>query len=303
MEKRKIWWALGGLGAVSLGLALLGSEAADGAVLSFPFAQWAALLRSLSLSGTAGDALAWTLLVCTALVPLLRAAWLFRRGRFRRADWILIVLSPLLAGSEYAMVNPGLFRDWFQGFGSMVSLALGVLLWSVLAAWCVLRLLSVAGGGREKAAAALTGLLWLLAAVYVVLGTYALPRALVESLSAGGGAAAVLGFLVDLIAPAGGCAAAVLGAELTAALGEGFSREGTERAHRLSRVCAAFLAAGLLARVGWNALQLLLAPVLPNLSFQAELPLVTTCFVLAVGLSARLLEQGRAFREENEEFI
>lgn len=303
MEKRKMVWLLGALGCVSLGLALWGPEVPDKAVLAFPFAQWAALLRSLSLSGTAGDALAWTLLVCTALVPLLGAAWLFRRGRFCRADWILIVLSPLLAGGLYAMVNPGLFRGWFQGFGSMVSMALGVLLWSVLAAWCVLRLLSVAGGGREKAAAALTGLLYLLAAVYVVLGAYVLPRALVESLSAGGGPAAVLDFLVALIAPAGGCAAAVLGSELTAALGEGFSPESAARAHRLSRVCAAFLMAGLLARVGWNALQLLLAPMLPNLSFQVELPLVTTCFVLAVGLSARLLEQGWAFREENEEFI
>ena len=61
--------------------------------------------------------------------------------------------------------------------------------------------------------------------------------------------------------------------------------------------------AGLLARVGWNVLQILLAPALANLSFQAELPLVTTCFVLAVGLSARLLEQGRSLQEENEEFI
>ncbi len=303
MEKRKIWWALGGLGLACLGLALWGPEVPDKAVLAFPFAQWAALLRRLSLSGTAGDALAWALLVATALVPLLFAAWLYRRGRFCRADVLLIVLAPLLAGGLYAMVNPGLFRGWFQGFGSMVAVALGVLLWSVLAAWCVLRLLAVAGGGREKAAAALTGLLWLLAAVYVFLGAYVLPRALAESLSAGGGAAAVVGFLVDLISPAGGCAAAVLGAELIAALGSGFTPESAARAHRLSRVCAGFLMAGLLARVGWNALQLLLAPMLPNLSFQVELPLVTTCFVLAVGLSARLLEQGRSLQEENEEFI
>ena len=303
MKARKIWWVLGALGLAGLGLGLWGPEVPDKAVLAFPFAPWAALLRSLSLSGTAGDALAWTLLAGTALAPLLGAAWLFRRGRFCRADFLLIVLSPLAAGSVYAMVNPGLFRGWFRGFGSMVAVALGVLLWSVLAAWAVLRLLSVAGGGREKAAAALTGLLYLLAAVYVVLGAYVLPRALVSDLAAGGGPAAVLGFLVDLLAPAGGCAAAVLGAELTAALGEGFSPESAERAHRLSRVCTVFLVAGLLARVGWNALQLLLAPVLPNLSFQAELPLVTTCFVLAVGLGARLLEQGRAYREENEEFI
>ncbi|MDO4298865.1 MAG: hypothetical protein Q4C59_10400 [Lachnospiraceae bacterium] len=73
---------------------------------SFPYYQIGILLRSLSKKSAALDGLAWILWLGLSSLPSLYGLWRKRKGKWIEADGMLPVLSILLAGVLYLMVNP-----------------------------------------------------------------------------------------------------------------------------------------------------------------------------------------------------
>ena len=77
-------------------------------ILYFPWEGLSALLRALSLSGAAGNALAFFLYVCISLLPAAGLLLILRKERrgFSGADVWLLVLSAYTFYLLYAFINP-----------------------------------------------------------------------------------------------------------------------------------------------------------------------------------------------------
>ena len=121
-------------------------------ILYFPWEGLSALLRALSLSGAAGNALAFFLYVCISLLPAAGLLLILRKERrgFSGADVWLLVLSAYTFYLLYAFINPVLLTYHFPGRFEGADLAKDVLplmksvfagLWlTILAAWILLTL-------------------------------------------------------------------------------------------------------------------------------------------------------------------
>ena len=107
---RKLYWPLLAVEAAALAV-LCFTGAIDGSplplVTAVPWAQIAALLRTLSLGGGVGNAVAIVLYVLICLLPLLALGLIRRRRRWAAEDAMLAALSALLFWGLYTLINPG----------------------------------------------------------------------------------------------------------------------------------------------------------------------------------------------------
>jgi len=108
------------------------------AMLAFPFEQMGNMLRTLSLSGSIGNAIAIFVYILFGLIPCAVYWDLKKRKKARKTDLFLIVLSVLIFAVTYYMINPGLFTVTIPGTSKLI---LGMTFYSVLASYIVLRIL------------------------------------------------------------------------------------------------------------------------------------------------------------------
>lgn len=307
---------LGAEGLVCLLPALLLPAGAEllPALAAFPLEPLGAGLRALSLSGGAGNGAAVALYLLLSLLPL---GWLgvklLRRKPLYWEDGLLVLLSALLFYVLYRMVNPGALAARF-GSAAMGKLALEGTVWSVLAAFLILRLLRAFGGGE---AGLLSWLDRLLGAVCLLL-TAALIWTLVHGARAGLDALAAANTTVPAVSAAFAVARAAIEAlpaalelwvifaafPLTAALAaDPFGGAVAPAAEGLARRCRGSLAVLVLAQAGFNLAQLLAGGANRSSSFWVQIPLFDLGVVLAVLLAARYLARSRAIKEENDSFV
>lgn len=122
---------------------------------SFPYYQIGLLLRNLSKQSAGLDCLAWILLLAFSSLPMLYG---FRRkvkGKWIRADGILPVLSVMLAGVLYLMVNPAyLYRVFSVNMTwnaiPMLEACLAFTFDSFIVIYLVLRILDGTEKNQEK---------------------------------------------------------------------------------------------------------------------------------------------------------
>lgn len=112
--------------------------------LAFPWEQFAILLRSLSLSGAAGNVAAWVLFAAAGGSPL--AAWglLVRRGKGSKVDLLLPVLSMTLSAGLWFLINPaylGAHLRFPMEMEEMGKAVFALAIDSVLLTWLILRFL------------------------------------------------------------------------------------------------------------------------------------------------------------------
>lgn len=304
--------------------ALLGWNGGEGESLAslaaFPFAQIGLGLRWLSLSGAVGNGLAIGLYVLLSLIPLLALGALWRRGRLRRADALLAVLSALLFWALYLMVNPGLLTAWLNlAAGGIVGQAvLGGAVYGVLAGWLVLRALETAqGAGAGRLLWALGWLLGLLAAAFVAVafaGGAVGARAAVVSLRNGnlGSEGSLWPSDVFLILGQGVAALPYVLDALVALRARGlvlelerdrYSQAAVASAEGLSRLCARALALAVGANLAFQLLQLACARWLRSLNTQVSFPLLSMVFVLGALLLSRLIREGKQLKDDNDLFV
>ena len=142
MKYRSLWAGLAALGAAALLLTLTLKKGAEGLLMwAFPMAQMGSLLRQLSMSGAVGNFVAWILYFAVGLLPLLWFGWRVYRKCTRPEDCLLVLLSGVLFGVLYAMINPGALVGLLgntAGVGGKALVSMSV--WSVLCCYLVLRL-------------------------------------------------------------------------------------------------------------------------------------------------------------------
>ena len=303
--------------AVFLGIFALicmaGTEA-----FSFPFAQIGSGLRLLSLSGNGGNVAAITLYCIVCLMPM--GYLLVRRNRLAAEDGLLVLLTALLFGVMYLMVNPGLLENYLgkAGAGTMGKGLLSLAVWSVVIAYAVLRLLRwVKGAGNEQLFFALELLLIGFAAGFMLLGLGIGLRELLEQLgqlreenTAPGvdlmptNLFLLIRFGMRALEYTMDTVVSLCLAKLVHALRvNGYSQAAVDAARRSKVWASRALALVTLAAAAVNLAQLVFARQLQDVSLQLRIPVVSAALVLTALVASELIRQGKALRDDNDAFI
>lgn len=284
------------------------------ALMAFPLEQLGLLLRKLSLSGTAGNALAIGLYILLCLLPLLALLLLHRRRGLLPEDILLGLLCPVLFPALYLMVNPALLDTWLGAPGTLLGKSLvGGAVWALVCAYAVLRLLRAifrADGPGLRTCANI--LLWALALLLTYgafgasFGSFLDSVESTRAANTSGSLGLTYGFLglqwlVDALPYVLDLWVVFAAMEVTAA--ERYSEEMTEAADRLAKRCARALIWTVLTNCGFNLLQLLCARYLRIVNGVVLLPVYSVAFTLAALLLARLLKENRELKADNDLFV
>lgn len=268
--------------------------------------QW---LRALSLSGAAGNAAAWAIVLLLAALPTLGLLW---RGRCKW-DWLLPLASLEILAGLYFLVNPTLLGTPVDA-SSLWGFAAAGGTGSTLAAWVVLRGLERLEAASHTLAKLLDGagcLLLCLAVWDRAAGLYETIRSV-----AAGNTAAPAGALfptyasLTLLAIAGlipqilSCLVLLWGGDLARAMEtDPFSGDTAAMAEKLSRRCAGTAALSALVCVAGNGAQMLLFSNLRHISAMISFPVETVLLAAALGLLCRYIQGAKAVNDDNESII
>lgn len=300
-------------------LAVFGlGESLVGGALAFPLGLVGSGLRSLSLSGGAGNICAIIIYVAFCLLPVLVGLIKLKRKIWSAKDWLLVLLSAVMFAVTYLMINPGLMNIWgTDGLPIMKAVAGGVF-WSVLVCWLVLCLLrDLESHGRERVQRWMRVMLWILAAYFVTAGFGTGVGDMVQSIRhvrmGNTGRLNELGtsyFVIALqfvsvaLANVLSALVALKGAELLGAMNEDrYSEETVEMAEKLGGFCIRSLQITVIFSMFFNLIQLPLMRSLALVSVNVNIPLVSIAFVLAVMMLARFLRENKDLKDDNDMFI
>lgn len=290
-------------------------------LLAFPYAQIGMMLRRLSVSGGAGNILAWVLYILVSLIPA--AVWMGirRRKTMEKNDIFLPVLSLLLFGLLYLAVNPAfLFKltgaSAAQITSSVLFASCALAVDSLLILYLVVRLLiSWKTMENRKLIRNLRYFFCLLGFVMVILVFVKGPVDFVSSVqivqegnTAGVGMVTsfllVLKILAVYLPDAAQLLLSILAVSLLNAMEEDIYGEKTvQAAELLARVCGISLVVILSFTVCCNMLNLFLQSGSSDITFTAGIPLGYIGFSLILSLIAGSLSSGRELKKDYDLFI
>ena len=279
--------------------------------LALPFVAAGWCLRTLSLSGGVGNVISIILYALVCAVPLV----FWWRSRRRPEDALLVLLSGVLAVVLYYMVNPNLRQGIMQNEVGDAVYAGAV--WSTLVTWGVLKLLYTGAWDREKNVyRALRIFLLLCAASWRVdcFGTgtgrivhnLRLRQAVNGSLDYTGLDMAFLLLTYLAAAVEKGLGAWVLyrGAALLEELERDPLGAGcVAAAERVSGSCRDCLTVMSLTALALNIAQILLAPMLRNISVAVSIPVLGMAVCFAMLAVTKLLVRGKELKDDNDLFV
>lgn len=302
---------------------------------AFPFEQIGMGLRTLSLSGQAGNIVAVVLYIIISLLPAALFLYQKRKGRLYREEGLLLLLSLLLFVCLYYMVNPDLFLGMMEN--RVTKAILGSVLYSVLIGYGILKLLrGVTGADASKLQKGMKAFLRLLAVFFVFVIFGLLFSNLMDHITAlkGNGQIAYSGMPADAfgsLSPFGQMGETnqslsfiiILAQYIVEALPYGFNvlvvfaglellsnleediyaAETVEAVDKLIGLCKKALIWTVLSNIGLNVAQLALASQISFLNTTVQLPLYAILFLLAALLLARYFKANKLLKEEIDQFI
>ena len=281
--------------------------------LQFPFAPIAKGLRALSLSGAAGNALAWVLYVLLCALPLIPFRLLRRKAA--KSDLLLLVLIPVLAIVLYRLINPTGLMTATDALLPMYRAQYGGTVYVVLLGWLILRITESFRNADEAALYRALGIfLKLLGVLFVVSAFGSSPSALLGELEALRAANQNSGslLLTELfLAPQ--CLVDALPALLNTVtvfmalkLLDAFTADSddlTTCAARLARWCGITLSVTTAASVVFHLLQMLCLPKLRTMDVSLSFPIGSLAFLGVCLIAARIITENKQLRDDNELFI
>ena len=316
MKKEKFFRVLAALIALgSVAAAVAGQVSLLGGgfwgMLSLPFTAAGWVLRRLSLSGAAGNAAAIVLYVLLCAVPLV----LWWRSRRRMEDGLLLLLPLELALVLYYMVNPNLRPTMMQN--SVGDAVYAAAIWSTGVTWGVLKLLYSEEWSLERNIYQALRVFLLLCAVSCLVecfgtGTARIVNALqtrrqlMGAFSYGGTELAFL-ILAYLAAAVEYCFAALVlyrGAQLLRELElDPFGSDCVAQASAVSRLCRNGLTIICLTGLLLNLAQILLTPLMRNISVSVTVPVSGLAVCFAMLAVTKLLVRGKELKDDNDLFV
>ncbi len=288
-------------------------------IAQFPFAQIGRLLRILSLSGAAGNILAFALYASLCAAPWVWAVLRILKKRFQAEDVLLWALGGFSFYMMFLMINP----SYFPGAAAlsaqgMVQAVLGGVFYSMLIGYAGLRLLRKTNDTTTDKLLKLTRLLLGVMAAALVLHVAYLRLhdllAQIRSVQAGNTDPAVslgatyvfltLRYILESLPDAMEVILFLMAMGLCEKLiSDRYSEAVISAARDLAAYCGKMVVTVLIGTLVYNLLQLLFAGALVDVSFYTLLPLESLAFAFAMMLLARLLSDGRKLREDNELII
>ncbi len=279
-------------------------------LLALPFTALGWVLRTMSLSGALGNGISIALYVLVCALPL--GFWW--KSKRRTEDWLLVLLCGVMAVVLYYMVNPNLRHSMMQSEVGDGVYAASV--WSALVTWGVLKLLYSGEWSLERNVYRILRIFLLLCAVSCLIdcfgtGTARLLGLLKLNPESWPGyhkgltvAFLALGYLVA--AAEKGLSALVLykGAKLLEALEEDPFGEGcVAAANAVSQAARNGLGIICLTGLTLNLAQLLLSPLLMNISVAVSFPVMGLAVCFAMLAVTKLLVRGKELKDDNDLFV
>lgn len=289
-------------------------------VMAFPFEQIGIGLRFLSLSSGLGNVIAIVIYFAVSLLPIASVVILQKKRKLYAEDGLLVLLSVILFAVLYIMVNPDIITMWTGEMATQTigKAVLGCLVYSVLCGYFVLRVLRLFSKGKtEKLVRYMSVMLFLVNVfvVYLIFGDCF--SGLLNSISAlrAGNIGnehllgvsyvfLVLQFVVDTL-PYAFIVLVVFSALrlLEEMRKDRYSLETVAATGKISRQCKAALVTIVLANIGFNLLQLLLAKSLFIINSSVQIPIFSITLVLAALLLTRLVTENKQLKDDNDMFI
>ena len=279
--------------------------------LALPFVAAGWCLRSLSLSGGAGNVISIILYGLICAVPLV----FWWRSRRRTEDALLVLLSGVLAVVLYYMVNPNLRQSIMQNEVGDAVYAGAV--WSTLMTWGLLKLLYTGAWDRERNVYRALRIFLLLCAASCLVDCFGtgtarivhnlrLRQAVNGSLDYTGLDMAFLVLTYLAAAVEKGLCAWVLyrGVGLLRELEEDpFGAGCVAAAERVSGSCRDCLTVMSLTALALNIAQILLTPLLQNISVSVSIPVLGMAVCFAMLAVTKLLVRGKELKDDNDLFV
>ena len=278
--------------------------------MALPFVAVGWCLRTLSLSGGVGNVVSVILYALICAVPL----FFWWRSKRRTEDALLVLLSGVLAVVLYYMVNPNLRQSVMQNEVGDAVYAGAV--WSTLMTWGVLKLLYTGAWNREKNVYRALRIFLLLCAASCLVDCFGtgtarivhnlrLRQAVNGSLDYTGLDMAFLLLTYLAAAVEKGLCAWVLyrGAALLEELERDPFGAGCVAAERVSRSCRDCLTVMSLTALALNIAQILLAPLLQNISVSVSIPVLGMAVCFALLTVTKLLVRGKELKDDNDLFV
>ena len=298
--------------ALSLVLAFVpGAGSGVMGALALPFVAAGWCLRALSLSGGVGNVISIILYALICAVPL----FFWWRSRRRTEDALLVLLSGVLAVVLYYMVNPNLRQGIMQNEVGDAVYAGAV--WSTLVTWGLLKLLYTGAWDRERNVYRALRIFLLLCAASCLVDCFGTGTARIVhnlrlrqvvngSLDDTGLDMAFLVLTYLAAAVEKGLCAWVLyrGVGLLRELEEDpFGAGCVAAAERVSGSCRDCLTVMSLTALALNIAQILLAPLLRNISVSVSFPVLGMAVCFALLTVTKLLVRGKALKDDNDLFV
>lgn len=282
-------------------------------MIAFPFEQIALGLRSLSLSGQFGNAIAILLYAVFCLLPVTLLPIIRRKRRLVLEDALLPLLSLVLFAVVYLMINPGIIRT--PASTVAVKAFLGTVAWSVIAKYFLLRVFRLFyTADVTMLQKYMAVLLYVLAALFVAiafgvcfgdfLNTIRALRDGNKGTENGLWVSYIflgLQYLVNALPYVLDAWVVFAGIRLLTELqANRYSQAAVDAAQNLSQRCCKALIIIVVTSVGFNLLQLAFVNSLRVISATVQVPIPSIAFLLAVLLLAQYIGENKQLKEDND---
>ncbi|NLU52051.1 MAG: hypothetical protein GXX10_04195 [Clostridiaceae bacterium] len=321
--KRKLFYVFLTVEAVLcilLNLARENFSMAYSAVISFPFEQIGLGLRKLSLSGDTGNIAAIVLYSAICLIPLVLLLIFKKSRKLYPEDALLALLSPMLFGVMYLMINPGLMGPFLgsiasRSFGKAV---LGSMVYSVIVGYIILRLLRIFNNADitrlHKYLSILLGILNVLFVCLAFGDEFMVLLDSMDALRAGNiGNEKNLGmsyifltlkYTVNILPYILDVFVAFTAMNLLNEMRYNRYSEATVNASaKLSLVCRISLAITVISNIIFNLLQLVFFKTLLVIQSTVQIPLISIAFILITLLLSQYIRENKQLKDDNDMFI
>jgi hypothetical protein len=290
------------------------------AAIAFPFEQIGMGLRTLSLSGGFGNTIALVIYFIVGLLPAGTLLVLHIMRKQNMEDWLLMLLTAILFGVLFLMINPGFITE-ILGIAARPPIGkalLGGIVYSLLVGYFILRVLRLfTSGNTQKLERYMLIMLGVLNVLFVFIAfgvSFSNMLASIYSLQAGNSgnehllgtsyAFIVLQYVVNALPYILDVVVVFAALRLLGEIRkERYSTESVAAAERMSRLCAIALAVTTLTNIVFNLLQLLFAKSLMAVNNSVQIPVLSIFFVLAALLLTRFIIENKKLKDENDQFI
>ena len=289
-------------------------------IMAFPFEQIAHVLRILSLSSPTGNVIAFLIYFIISLIPLMLLLIFSKKRKLKPEDILLIILTGILFGTLYYMINPGTLTTMMGNAlsASILKAFLGVIIYSVIAGYILLRILrTFSNSDKHSLYKYLKILLIILNVIFVFVIFGTLFNNMISSFNSFTVSNTApeqslwlnyvfisLNYIISALPYIFNVFIVFKVMDLLAELNEdNYSDKSSALADNLSRWCIKALSITVVSNIIFNIIQLVMIKKLLVIESMVQIPIFSIVFVLATLLMAKYINENRKLKSDNDLFI